>query len=149
MVDNKDLLILHALKENAKASVVQISKNTGLPATTIHNRIKKLEKNGIIKGYTIRIDHKKAGKEISAIVLIVVNYNAIKSKKMTQHDLAKEIAKMPNVEEASVVTGQADIILKARARNMDELNQIVTVDLRNTDGVENTVTMVILSEVID
>ena len=68
MVDNKDLLILDALKRNAKAPIAQIAKETGLPGTTVHNRIMKLNKEKVIKGYTIKVDNKKLGKGILAYV---------------------------------------------------------------------------------
>ena len=58
-MDEKDEQILQILLINSKLSTHQISKKTGIPITTVHNRIKKLTKKGIIKGYTIVIDHKK------------------------------------------------------------------------------------------
>ncbi len=149
MVDKKDLLIIEALKKNARASVAQISKETGLAGTTVHNRIKKLRQNGIITGYTIKVDNKKLGKDIAAYALLTVDYNIIKQLKTSQHNVAKELKNLSQVEEASMVTGEADIILKLRARNIEELNHFITVKLRNTDGIEKTKTVVILDEVLD
>jgi len=149
MVDNKDLLILDALKRNAKASIAQIAKETGLPGTTVHNRIKKLNKEKVIKGYTIKVDNKKIGKGILAYVSIVLSYDLLKKNGITEKELASKIAKLPFVEEANTVTGDADTILKVRFSNMDELNEFVTRKLRNFQGIQKTKTIVILEEVMD
>lgn len=149
MVDNKDLLILDALKRDAKASIVEIAKKTGLPGTTVHNRIKKLQHDGVIRGYTIKVDNKKIGKELSAYVAITVDYRDLKEKKSSIHSLIKKIALLPFVEELNLVTGEVDVIAKARVKSIDELNQFVMRELRNYDGVEKTKTMVVLEEVMD
>jgi len=149
MVDDKDLLIIDTLKANAKASVIQIAKETGLPSTTVHNRIKKLRKEGIIAGYTIKVDNKKLGKDIAAFIAITVDYKLLKAQKISQYGLAEKIGKMPFAEEASMITGLSDILVKVRFKSIDELNNFVTKELRNLEGVEKTQTMVILNEVID
>ena len=148
MIDKKDILILNALNKNAKASVLAISKETGLPGTTVNNRIKKLEKSKVIKGYTIKVDNKKTGRKTAAYVLMTVDYNLLKERKISQEDLAKQIMKETSVEEANMVTGNFDIIVKVRVEDIEELNNTVTEKLRNIDGVEKTQTMVILKEAI-
>ena len=149
MVDNKDMLILNALKEDAKASIAKIAKKTGLPGTTVHNHIKRMRKKGIIKAYTIKVDNKKLGLGIAAYIEITVDYNFLKQNKMSQHELAEQIGKLPFVEQVSILAGGCDIIVKTRVKDIDGLNNFVTNELRNYDGVEKTQTMVILSEVID
>ncbi len=149
MVDKKDLLIIDALKKDAKASILQISKETGLPGTTVHNRIKKLCKDKVIIRYTIKVDNKKLGKEIAAYVAITVDYKLLKERKITQFALAEKIRRLPFIEEASMITGISDILVKARLHNIEELNNFVTKEIRNIDGVEKTQTMIVLEEVQD
>jgi Lrp/AsnC family transcriptional regulator for asnA, asnC and gidA len=146
-MDKKDEKILNILKENSSLSTQQISKKTLIPITTVHNRIKKLEKEGIIKNYTIVLDNKKIGKPILAYILVTVDYKLLKQIKMSQYELAKKLKLKEEVEEAAMVTGGTDIIVKVRVRNIDELNNFVTKDLRNLDGIEKTQTMVVLSEI--
>ena len=146
MIDSKDLLILDALKENAKASIVALSKKTGLPATTIHDRINKMRKDGTILGYTIKVDPKKAGKEIGAFISITVDYLYLKEKNSSMEALIERISKLPLVEEISLVTGGTDILIKCRMKDIAGLNNFVMRKLRNFDGVEKTQTMVILRE---
>jgi len=149
MVDNKDLLILDALKRNAKASVVEIAKRTGLPGTTVYNRIKKLGKEGVIKGYTIRVDNKKIGKALAAYVAITVDYRRLKEQKIPVRQLMKKIAALPSIEEMNIVTGEIDAIVKVRVKDINELNDVLMDTLREYEGIEKTQTMVILESTMD
>ncbi|MBI4181346.1 MAG: Lrp/AsnC family transcriptional regulator [Candidatus Aenigmarchaeota archaeon] len=144
-LDEKDLRILALLQEDAKLTTQQISKKTLIPVTTVHNRIKKLEKTGVITGYTALVDHRKLGKEILAFVLITVTYILPSGRKVSQATLAKQIAQFPPVEETYIVTGGTDIIVKVRLRTMDELNRFIIDQLRSLEGVDNTQTIIVLS----
>ncbi len=146
-MDTKDRLILNFLKENSKLSTQKISKKTRIPITTVHNRIKRLQKEGIIKKYTVLLDNKKLGKALSAYIAIIVNYDLLKKLNISQHDLAKKLKKSENVEEVSMITGGTDIIIKIRVANIEAMDDFVTKYLRNVDGIEKTQTMVILHEV--
>jgi len=146
MLNDKDKKILDVLKHNAKLSIQQIAKKTLIPITTVHNRIKKLEKEGIIKGYTVILDNKKLGKNITAFILINVVYN-LPNKKIKQEELAKEIKKFGVVEEINILAGGADIIAKVRTKDIEELNEFVIRRLRSIDGIDKTQTMIVLEEV--
>ncbi|MBI2658827.1 Lrp/AsnC family transcriptional regulator [Candidatus Woesearchaeota archaeon] len=146
-MDEKDEKILRILKENSKLTTHKISKKILMPITTIHNRIKKLEKEGIIKRYTIELDNKKIGKNIAAYIHIVVDYKLLKEIKMSQHELARKLKQNEFVEEAAMVTGGTDIIIKVRVKDIDELDDFVTKKLRNIDGIEKTQTMIVLNEI--
>jgi DNA-binding Lrp family transcriptional regulator len=145
MINKKDVKILDILKRNAKLTNEEISKKTGIPTTTIHNRIKRLERLGVIKNYTVVLDNKKLGKEISAYILITVDYKFLKKRGISQHDLARNLKKYDFVEEVSMITGVSDIIIKTSVENIDQLDELVTKELRNIDGIEKTQTMIVLS----
>ena len=147
IMDAKDEKILKLLRENSKLTTSQISKKLLMPVTTIHNRIKKLEKEGIIKRYTLELDNKKLGKMIAAFIHINVDYIFLKSMKISQNELTKKIKQNEYVEEAAMVTGVTDIIIKVRVKNVEELDYFVTKYLRNIEGIEKTQTMVILNEI--
>ena len=147
IMDKKDETILKLLKENSKLTTQQISKKTLMPITTIHNRIKKLLREGIIKRYTIELDNKKLGKNISAYIHIMVDYRILKENKISQHDLGKKLKQQELVEEIAIVAGGTDMIIKVRVKDIDELDDFVTKKLRNMGGIEKTQTMVILNEV--
>lgn len=144
-LDEKDMRILDILRQNSKFTSQQISRKTLIPITTIHNRIKKMESEGVIRGYTVALDHRKLGKNILAFILLTVMYVTPNGKKISQTHLAKVISRFPCVEETHIVTGGTDIILKVRVANIDELNKFVISDLRSVDGVANTQTIIALS----
>ncbi len=146
MLDKKDELVLKLLRENAKLSIKDISKKTLLPITTIHNRIKKLEKDGIIRNYTINLDDKNLG-TISAFVSVSMDYKALKKDGRDENDLLRKIRNHDAVESVSILTGDVDMLVKVRVGNIAELDNFVINFLRKLDGIERTNTMVILSEV--
>ena len=120
---------------------------TTIPITTIHNRIKKLEKEGIITGYTLKLDYKKIGRPIKAYMLLTVTYTLPDGKKLRQEDIAKTIKRLEEVEEVNIMTGITDILIKVRMKDIDQLNTFVIDKLRNIEGIDKTQTMLVLSEV--
>ena len=139
--------ILDFLKKNSKCSYREISKKLLIPVTTVHHRIKKLEKEGIIKKYSIVVDNAKLGNDIAAFVLIKVDYTALKNIGISQQQLAKKLKLNPKIENVTLITGFRDIIIKVRCKNIEELNGIITRDLRNLQGIESTETLVVLEEI--
>ncbi len=145
MLNQKDAKILQLIEKDCKLSTMEISRKTGIPPTTVHNRIKKMEKEGIIKHYKAVIDKKKIGRGIGAYVEIVVNYPSDSSKDF-QEGIAKKLAFLPEVEDLAIMTGETDIMLKVYVRDTDELNDLVTKKLRIIEGIDKTRTAVILKE---
>ena len=145
-LDEKDLKVLDILKYNSKLSTKQISKKLRIPITTIHNRIKKLEKGGVIKGYTVVLDHKKLNKNIMAYILVTITYVLPDGRKVSQKNVAKEI-KSVGAEDVMIVTGATDILIKVRASDIDGLNNFIIDKLRNIDCVDKTQTLIVLKEI--
>ena len=145
-LDEKSEKILEMLKIDAKMTTSQISKKTGIPITTVHNRIKKLENSGIIKGYTVILDHKILGEDILVYILATVNYN-VPGKKISQGEIAAHLKKNPAVEEVNILTGMNDMIIKARFSSISQLNSFITKSLRNINGIDKTQTMVVIDEI--
>lgn len=137
-IDNKDAHILELLQQNSKVTVSQLARRIGMPATTIHNRIKRLERQGIISGYCVKVDHKKLGMPICAYVLVDIDYEM-------HYEVVAKLKSMPFIERMESVTGGTDIILTVRAKSPDELSRIVLRELR-TKGVKKTETLFVLEE---
>lgn len=151
-LDGKDMKILELLKLNAKLTTQQIAEKTLLPATTVHNRVKKLEKAGVIKNYTVVIDNRKLGKALSAYILMTIDYKFLrekgkleKSANRHEHELGRMLKSHPLVEEVNMVTGTHDMVIRVLAKDIDELNSFVTNYLINIEGIEKTQTMIILN----
>ena len=145
-IDKKDKAIIDVLKENSKLTTSQISKKLNIPITTVHNRIKKLINQEIIKNYTIKINHKKFGNPILAYILASVTYISISKEKLKQEDIAKKIKSLQEVEEVNIMAGVTDLLIKVRIEDIDQLNMFIIDKLRAIDGVDKTETMIVLSE---
>lgn len=145
-MDATDARILEVLKEHADYTVSHISKKLNLPITTIHNRIKRLKKNGVITHYTVVVNHEILGDQLVAYILLTVDYKMMLDLKSDQHALAHRIKQLPTVESVSVVTGGTDIIVRVRVRNITELDNFILTKLRTIKGIDKTQTLVVLYE---
>jgi len=140
-MQEKDKKILEAVKQNARSSTREIAKKTRLPITTVYNRLKRLEKEKVILGYTANIDYEKCGKPVSAFLFLTVDYEKIKH--LTQAKMKEKIIKTIHPEEAHMVTGNFDIMLKIHAESTKHLSETIEA-LRKVEGVDKTHTMVVI-----
>lgn len=141
-IDEKDYAILDVLKVNSSLSIKQISKKTGIPVATVHNRIKKMKANGIITGYTINIDKAKLGKKMVAYVLIKA------APKADHIEILEKVVKHDAVEDGSAITGAFDLILKIRLADIEELDQFVLKHLRTFNEISETQTMIAFRNIV-
>lgn len=146
-IDEKDIKIIKALKEHSNAHINKISKETRIPLTTIHNRERKLVKEGIIKNYTINVDYTKIGRPIKAYVLVTVNQNISSGKKLFQEEIGKLLKKIDGVEGVDIVTGTTDILVQVRASTIENLNEIITHKIRYAEEIDKTQTLIVLKEI--
>ena len=144
LIDEKDRKILEILEQNSNLSTHKISKKTLIPVTTINNRIKKLKKQGVIKKYTVEIDKKKLGFNLTAYILVSMSLDELKRENMKIKDLMKTIRNNPNVESVENVTGDVDMIVKMSVRDIHELNDYIVNSISYYKGVEKTRTALIL-----
>jgi DNA-binding Lrp family transcriptional regulator len=147
MLSEKDKKILDMLKRNCKLTTKEISEKTGFPITTVHNRIKRMEEEGIITGYTAVIDERKIGKKLKAFIQISVTYTTPSGKHVSQEDLAKKIYVLPEVEQCYIMTGSTDILISVVVADVEELNHFVINKLRDMEGVQNTLTGVVMNDI--
>src|SRR3989344_2006379 len=137
-LDGKDCQILELLQENCTLSTKQIAQKVGSPITTVYAKIKRLEELGVIKGYTAVLDSKKLNMGTTALIFISFLYD---SDVMSQREAAAKVAMMEQVQDVYIVTGDWDILIKVRAKNVDEIGDFVIDRLRKLHGVEKTYTM--------
>ena len=145
-LDEKDHKLLVLLKENSRLTTSELHKKLGMPQTTIHNRIKKLKEQGVIKRFTIDVDRKQVGRGLVSFILCTVSYRTATGQKTNQHEIAHQIKALSEVEDVSIVTGEIDLIVKVSLKDVDELNDFVISKLRDIEGIERTITSVVLSE---
>lgn len=141
-LDKIDLHILKILQENARITNIQLSEEIGLsPAPTLE-RVKKLEKQKLIKGYYTQLDNEALGIGISAIIQITLTRqveNAIVTFK-------KEIAKIPEIIECYQVTGNADYVLIVMLKDIRAFEELISARLSKMEEIGQMQTMVVLSK---
>lgn len=147
-LDQKDRDIIRELVSDAKQTTSKLGKKLQMPITTVHNRIKKLERLGVIQNYTVNLNFQKLGKPIFAFIGVNVDYQAGGvGVKIHQVKVAEAIKRIPGVQEVTIMTGGADILVKIIASDVFELNEIVTEKMRNVTGVDKTQTSIVLKDV--
>ena len=137
--DEIDKKIVNEYLQDSRLSYREIAKRLGLAVGTIMTRTKKLELQGIIKDYTVILDHNKLGYDLTAITEITVS----KGKLI---EMEKEIAKMKVTCAVYDVTGDNDAIIIAKFKNRQELNQF-TKKLLSMPFVERTNTHIVLDTI--
>jgi len=143
MLDEKDLRILEELGKNSRRSIAELADELQIPRSTIYNRIKKLERLDIIKTYKAIVDHEKLGRELTALVHIKI------TSKESAETIANDLKKLSYVDDIFLVTGQYDIIVKARFEGTHELSEFIYEEkgLRDREGIERTESMIVLKTI--
>ncbi len=136
-MDQTDEKILKNLMVDARVSARQLALKLGMSTVTILSRIKKLEKEKIIRGYTTIVDHEKLGYALTAIIEIIAKNDKIE-------DIENEISKFENVCGVYDITGSTDTIIIAKFKGRSELSKFVK-GLAAIPNVENTITHVVLN----
>lgn len=142
-LDEKDFEILNALQVNSKITHKQLSLNLHLSTTAVYERIKKLERAGIIKNYAAVLDRKALGKE-----LLVLSH--IKLEKHSQQNIAefeKKIFALNEVHECFHVSGDYDYILKMTFQNMDAYRDFMVNKLTTIPSIGSTHSVFVINEV--
>ena len=141
-LDITDMKILELLQENCKMSISKIAKEVGRGISAVHSRMKALESAGVIKQYTAVLDPVKMGRSVLAIILITIRYRIPgKEEVLSQREFCREIAHHPLVQDVHVLSGEFDVLLKVRARSIDEMNGFIVDFLRGIPAVDKTLTM--------
>lgn len=144
VLDEKDKRILGVLQEHGDFTTRLVAKKTLLPATTIHNRIKKLKKEGIIKKFTVELDNYKIGKGFSAYVLISIDLHMLKQKRKTQYDLAQEIKSFSFIERVDIVSGGSDLVAIIRVKDVEEFDSVLLGKLQKVEGIDRTQSLIVI-----
>ncbi len=121
-----------------------LARKLNEPLSTIHARLKKLENEGVVRGYKGDIDWRKAGMSITAYILVNIDINLLKSSKRSQDRILKELLSIPYVKEGHIITGEADILIKIVARDTEHLKQMLLNKIDGVEGIVKTKTIVVL-----
>jgi len=138
-LDKTDVKILKTLLSDARLSSRQIAKQCDVSIGTVLSRVKKMEKEGIIQGYSALLDQEKLGYELTIVSEITVSKGRLL-------EMENQIARLPNVCCVYDVTGLIDAIIVAKFKNREELSKF-TKRLLALPYVERTNTHVVLTTI--
>ena len=111
----------------------------------MHNRLKKLTEERVIKLFTIEPDYEKLGKQILTIVFASINHEKLTPGNSVEL-LKKQLRSFPEIQKIYIVTGEIDMILLVRTASIKDLDEFLVRKLRNIKGIQKTTTQMVLEE---
>ena len=139
-MDYIDYKILKELKANAREKASVISEKIGLSVSTVIDRIRKMEDSGNISGYTVKINQKKTGNDMTALMEVSLEHPKY------YDEFTEMIRNNPNIVDCYYLTGEFDFILKVITDSSDSLEMIHR-NIKSMDGVSATNTHFVLKSV--
>ena len=140
-MDPTDAAILHALLADGRASHRELAERLGLGLGTVNRRIRQMERDGTIRGYTAILDPERAGWSLTAIIGLRIDKGHVRA-------VHEEVAKDPRIFGVYDVTGEWDGLVLVRLRDREDLDDLVKSTL-SLAHIQRTNTMVVLKTVLE
>jgi len=131
-IDKTDKKILELLQHNSKITYKEIGEKLDMAASTIHHRVKKLEKNGVIINYTINIDPFKVGH--GTIALLGLSVDPLKMKQVVE-----ELAKFDQIQLVVTTSGDHDVVVQMMAKNDKKLWRFINEHIKTIEGIRSNI----------
>lgn len=143
IIDGIDKQILRALMEDARTPILEIARHVGISGAAIHQRLRKLEKSGLISGSKFIVNPKILGYTTMAFVGIYLD------KAMNNPDAVRQLKKIPEVLECHYTTGNWSILIKILCKDNEHLMHVLNKEIQTIEGVSRTETFISLDQQID
>lgn len=138
-MDAIDTQILSMLQDDCKIPQVELARSVGLSPASISERLKRLEKSGVVKSYTAILDPHALGVSITAFVFVFVEHPRFEA------ELLRKLDAVPEVQECHHITGDFSLLLKVRTRNIETFEHLLFHSINCIPGVRQTKTTIVLS----
>lgn len=142
-IDGIDKKILRALMNDARTPILEIARQVGISGAAIHQRLRKLEKSGLISGSKFVINPKVLGYTTMAFVGIFLD------KAMNNPDAVRQLKRIPEVLECHYTTGNWSVFVKILCKDNEHLMHVLNKDIQSISGVSRTETFISLNQQID
>lgn len=142
-LDAIDIRILRALQENARLTTKELASKVNLSSTPVFERVKRLEKEGFIRGYVAVLDAEKLGRGFTV-------FCSVKLKQMNRavaQDFISVIKDIPQVSECYNISGEYDYLLKIQAPDMKYYNEFVINVLGTIDSIGSILSSFVMAEI--
>ncbi len=136
-LDETDFLILDALKKDARQTIAEMSNALGVPRATVHERIMRMKKAGVIRRFTIEQDYRLTG--LPTMSFVLASY--AQAARTDQHEAARAVATIPGVLGVYIISGEWDLLIKVRGVSIESIGTLILDRIRNTPGIAKTYTM--------
>lgn len=143
-LDDVDFELLERLRDDGRASVTALARELHLSRSAVHQRLNTLEEAGALRGFAPTVDAAKLGNGVAAFVLLSAGPGA----RLEMEPLRDQLLRLPHVEYAALVTGEADVLLLVRVTDLEQLRVFLLEELRAITGLRGTLTLLVLDEVI-
>ena len=141
-IDGIDKTILNYLMEDARKPILEIARSIGISGTAIHQRLRKLEKSGLIEGSKLMINPRVLGYKTLAFVGVYLD------KAVSNPQAVKRLNEIPEVLECHYTTGNWSVFLKILCRDNEHLMRVLNKNIQAIDGVSRTETFISLDQQI-
>lgn len=135
-IDRKDTIILNALQKDGRVSNVSLAETVGLSEAACLRRVRALEKGGYITGYAARVNASKLG--LGSNVFVEITLHQEQQRDLQAFEAA--VARVPEVMECYLVTGQCDYLLRVVVRNLEDFERIHREAITSLPGVSRVQT---------
>lgn len=142
-IDRYDRILLKTLQENGRASNVELSDQANLSAPQCYRRVRRLEADGIIRGYAAQVVPSAIGLGVTAFVSLTIDREQFKKVR----ELEKAIRQFPEILECYTISGDFDYLLKVVATDLKSFSNFLTDRLMQVPGVSGVRSMVCLEEI--
>ncbi len=136
-LDAKDKQLIALLKLNARTSVTELARHVHLARSTVQERIKRLEDNQVIQGYSVNIN-----KEFTEQACICARV-AIKARSPDQNTIIKQLSSLPEVTCCESISGNSDLFIEVQTQTTGQLEYVID-KIGQLKGVEHTESSIVL-----
>ncbi|WP_417885293.1 Lrp/AsnC ligand binding domain-containing protein [Zunongwangia sp.] len=143
IIDGIDKTILNFLMENAKRPILEIAKNIGITGAAVHQRLRKLEKSGLIDSSKLIIDPRILGYKTMAFVGVYLD------KAVSNPQAVNKLREIPEVTECHYTTGNWSIFIKVLCKDNEHLMHVLNKNIQGIEGVSRTETFISLNQQIN
>ena len=134
----KEKELINLLKDNSRQTVSELAKKLGISRATVQHGIEKLENNGIIQGYTLRLNPSFHQQQISAYIMI-----SIVSQQTSE--IVRKLQKVPQLDMLCTISGQYDLMAKVTEETTQTLDMVID-KIAALEGVKQTLSHIVLSQ---
>lgn len=142
-IDGIDKKILRTLMEDARTPILEIARGVGISGAAIHQRLRKLEKSGLLAGSKFIVNPKILGYTTMAFVGVYLD------KAVSNPEAVKQLKRIPEVIECHYTTGNWSIFIKILSKDNEHLMHVLNTQIQSISGVSRTETFISLQQQID